>query len=203
MNKNTTLAEGLWGNKRLAKLKENIGLMEQENKQLLKKYELSKKYLDEDKTALETAAANAGLSFTFNSDGNISNYTAQMTELYNRREALLDSFGDTMTEGEQERLAEFDKLVDELKAAYEQYETTLDEKKDAEEEHLEKLLAIQTEYYNLLNEELEINLSINEDDLQTIEYYLNKISDDFYRMAEAAALMVGTADELNQGIYGG
>ena len=203
MKKNSTLAEGLWGAARASKLRENIKLMEAENAQLARKYEMSKAYLAEDKSALQAAAKAAGVNFTFNDDGNISNYTDQMTALFNARERLLDSFGSEMNEKEQERLEEFDKKVDALKEAYQQYETTLDEKKDMEEEHLEKILAIQTEYYNLLNEELEVKLSINEDDMQLLEYYLGKMADDFYQMAEAAALMVGSLSDLEEGNFGG
>jgi hypothetical protein len=57
--------------------------------------------------------------------------------LFNQREALLNSFGATMDEKEEERLAEFDKKVDALKKAYDRYEKTLDEKQDMEEEHLQ------------------------------------------------------------------
>jgi hypothetical protein len=203
MNKNSTLAEGLYGAARIAKLRENVKLMEQENKQLSRKYELAKQYLKEDTDALNSAASAAGVKFTFNDDGNISNYTEQMTALFNAREKLLDSFGSEMNEKEQKRLEEFDAKVEELKAAYQQYETTLDEKKDMEEEHLEKMLAIQQEYYNILTEELEVKLSINKDDLDVLEYYLDKISDDFFQMAEAAALMVGSLSTLESGTFGG
>jgi predicted ribosome quality control (RQC) complex YloA/Tae2 family protein len=115
-----------------------------------------------------------------------------MSELYKTREELLNTFGDTIDESEQEKLDELDKQIDALKEAYDQYETTLDEAKDMEEQYLEQLLAIQTEYYNMLNEELEVNLTINEDSLETIEYYLGKIADDFYKMAEGAAYLVGS-----------
>ena len=192
MSKNSILAEGLWGPARFKKLKENIKLMEWENKQLKDKYELSKLYLKEDADALLKAGQAAGINFNIDSEtGLITNYTNVMTQLYKEREALLNSFGETMDEAEEERLAEFDKKVDAIKESYKQYETTLDEKKDAEEEHLQKILDIQTAYYDLLNEELEVNLSVNEKDLEILEYYLNKFSDDFYHMAEAATFMVG------------
>jgi hypothetical protein len=37
-----------------------------------------------------------------------------------------------------------------------------------------------------------MNLEINELELEEIEYYLDKLSDDFYSMAEAAQYLVGT-----------
>ena len=175
MKKNNTLADGLYGAKRFAKLKENIKLMEQENKQLKEKYQLTLDYLEADADALQKAAAEAGVSFNIGADGNITNYTQQMTALWEERERLLDSFGAEMDEKEQERLEDFDKRVEALKKAYEKYEKTLDEKKDAEEEHLAKILEIQTAYYDLLNEELEVKISLNDDALSTLEYYLSKM----------------------------
>ena len=117
MKKNNTLADGLYGAKRFAKLKENIKLMEQENKQLKEKYQLTLDYLEEDRSELEDVANAAGVSFKFENDI-ITNYTTEMTDLYNRREALLDSFGNEMNEKEQERLEEFDKKIEALKKAY-------------------------------------------------------------------------------------
>jgi hypothetical protein len=59
------------------------------------------------------------VNFKFDDDGYITNYTSEMTKLYNKREALLKSFGDTMDENEQKRLEEFDNAFDNLKTAYE------------------------------------------------------------------------------------
>ena len=52
MNKNSTLIEGLYGEARFKKMRENIKLMEQENKQLKTKLGLANDYLVEDKEAL-------------------------------------------------------------------------------------------------------------------------------------------------------
>jgi hypothetical protein len=41
----------------------------------------------------------------------------------------------------------------------------------------------------MLSYKLELNLELNEMDLENIDYELSKIKDDFYSMAEAAALM--------------
>ena len=198
--KNATAADRLWGPKRIAMLKSNVKLLEQENKQLKEKYELSKKYLQEDATALQKAAQEAGISFNIdNATGNILNYTDQMTKLFEEREALLNSFGAEMDEKEQERLEEFDKKLEKVKEAYEAYEQTLDEKKDLEQEQLEKLAAIQQEYYDILSEELEIKLTVNDTDLKVLEYYLGKVKDDFFSMAEAAAIMFKDSNSTGYG----
>ena len=51
--------------------------------------------------------------------------------------------------------------------------------------------------YDIIMEGLELHISYNEEDLENIDYYLSKLEDDFYSMAEAAALMVG-ADGSSQ-----
>jgi hypothetical protein len=51
--------------------------------------------------------------------------------------------------------------------------------------------------------ELELDIQINEKDLELLEYYLSKIEDDVYQMAEAAALMVGSLDGISSGKFGG
>lgn len=190
MKKNDILSEGLWGAKKIAKMKENIKLMEKEHQQLKEKYELSKQYLAQDQAALDKAASEAGLSFVYNEDGSIDNYTQQMTALYKEREALLDSFGATMDENEEKRLEEFDKKVDALKEAYELYEKTLDEKQDMEEEHLQQILDMQQEYFDMLTHELEVKITLDDSALETLEYYLGKTEDDFYQRAEAMGIMM-------------
>jgi hypothetical protein len=50
-----------------------------------------------------------------------------------------------------------------------------------------------------LNATLEENVSLIEKDLELVEYYLSKVEDDFYGMAEAAALMVGSLSSMNPG----
>jgi type IV secretory pathway VirB4 component len=43
--------------------------------------------------------------------------------------------------------------------------------------------------YDIIMEGLELHVSFNEEDLEVIDYYLSKLENDFYSMAEAAALM--------------
>ena len=46
--------------------------------------------------------------------------------------------------------------------------------------------------YRIISEGLELRITLNEDDLELIEYQLGKLEEDFYSMAEAIALMVGS-----------
>ena len=199
LEKNSTLADGLWGKARLQNMQSAINLMEKENQQLEERAELTKQYLAEDKQALVEAATTAGVSFEFDDEtGFITNYTEQMTALWTKREALLDSFGKTISNKEQKKLDAMDEKIEALAEAYETYEASLDEQQEAEENHLSQLLKIQQAYYDLLTEELNIELEINKGDLAIIEYYISKMANDFYSMAEAAAQIWNSEGKPNQ-----
>jgi hypothetical protein len=124
MDKASKAADRLWGPARVNAMKQVNGILEDEIDLLKSKKEEADAYLDEDRSELNSAASDLGLSFEYDSEGNIQNYEAQMTALYEAREALLDSFGDEMDEDEQETLSEFDDKVDALKDAISQYDET-------------------------------------------------------------------------------
>jgi hypothetical protein len=60
---------------------------------------------------------------------------------------------------------------------------------DLENQIDDKFYEWQDNNYEILHYELEIEIEINDLELEYIDYYLNKISDDFYSMAEAAQYM--------------
>ena len=49
--------------------------------------------------------------------------------------------------------------------------------------------------------DIEVKISLNDDALSTLEYYLGKMSDDFYQMAEAAAIMINGVGGNGKGQY--
>jgi hypothetical protein len=90
-----------------------------------------------------------------------------------------------------------------LQAAIEMYEATLDtiEEVDTEiQDRVDQKLANNYEAWSL---ELELDIAINERDLELLDYYLSKIEDDVYSMAEAAAYMIGSLEGLASGEFGG
>jgi hypothetical protein len=52
--------------------------------------------------ALQKAANDVGVHFTFDENGNIKNYTQEMTELYNKLAIMERVAGDEWTESEKE-----------------------------------------------------------------------------------------------------
>ena len=195
-------ADRLWGEHRLDALREQNKLIEEQQELLREKQKQAENYMKQDQIALQQAASQAGLSFTFDDNGNISNYTGQMEYLYQQlanAEAHYNSLG---TGEEQDAYEEtiLEPLKDKIKNiedAMELYEESkeLFEQLDIDIENLED--QIMQNNYDIIMEGLELKISFNEDDLEIIDYYLSKIEDDFYKMAEAASLIVGP-DGINQ-----
>lgn len=186
-------ADRLYGKGRLDLMKKNNDLLKQEIELTKQKKKEALKYLDEDLDAMFKAAADAGIILTTDENGLISNYTEVMTELYNELNAEVTKANrdGNASESEQARIDKIQERIDALKDAMKQYDETRELIEDLDNELDEKFYQWQDNNYEMLTYELEIKLELNEDELKLIDYYLNKISDDFYQMAEAAALMVG------------
>ena len=193
----------LYGAQRASQMA-NIGeLMKDEIKLLNDKKKEASTNLDTDQTAVNTALTAAysaagitnGDAFTYDADGNISNYTSVMTSLFNElSSAETAAMEDGMiTEAEQEHIDNLKKMIEELKAAIKQYDDTNSELADIESQLTDKFYEWQDNNQEMLTYKLELNLEVNELELKEIEYYLNKLGDDFYSMAEAAQYLIGTA----------
>lgn len=194
MDKASKAADRLWGPARINAMKKVNGILENEIDLLKSKKEEADAYLDEDRDDLDSAVSNLGLSFEYDSDGNIKNYETQMTSLYEAREALLDSFGSEMDENEQKTLSEFDDKVDALKDAISQYDETRELSQDLAEEIQDKIYEWQDNNYEQLNYKLELEIEINDSELELLEYYMGKTEGNIYKTAEAFGYLAGQTD---------
>ena len=192
MNKASRAADRLYGSDRLAKMREVNKLLQKEIDLTKKKRQEAEKYLIEDKKALEDAAKEAGVNFNFDNSGNISNYTEEMSKLFTQLDNAINmaNADGNADENEQKTIDDIQAKIDALKDAMATYEDTRELIEDLDAELEEKFNEWQDANFEILNTELELKIEINDMDLQRIEYYLGKIEDDFYQMAEAAALMV-------------
>ena len=190
-------ADRLYGKARIDKIKQQNGYLQQEIGLLKDKIAAAKQYLAIDKATLDTAASKAGVSFVYDEAGNLTNYTAQMEQLYNELRAAQDAWNadyQNKTDEEQQEYEEniiqpIQDKIDELKEAIAAYEETRELIEDLENEIDDKFYEWQDNNYEILHYELEIEIEINDLELEYIDYYLNKITDDFYSMAEAAQYM--------------
>ena len=189
-------ADHLWGEHRLDALREQNKLIAEQQDLLAKKQKEAENYMKQDRAALQSAAAAVGLAFSFDENGNITNYTDQMTALYQQLSNAEDHYNSLTTGEDQESYEEtiLEPLRDKIAAiedAMELYEESreLFEELGLEIDDLQD--QIMQNNYDIIMEGLELHISFNEEDLEVIDYYLSKIEDDFYKMHEAAALMVG------------
>lgn len=184
-------ADRLYGKSRIDAMKQANASLQQEISLLKQKKSEAESYLNIDRQALDAVASAAGVSFSYDAEGNISNYTSQMQALLNQYNALVDQVnadGD-VSEEEQEKLDTLSDLIDKLKEAISQYDDTKELLQDLDEQITDKFYEWQDNNYEILHYELEIEIELNDLQLEYIDYYLNKIEDDFYSMAEAAQYM--------------
>ena len=83
----------------------------------------------------------------------------------------------------------------------EQYESTIDKINEAKDALEESKRQIKSLNYEKLSYNLELKLDINDAELQKLEYFLNKYSDDFfYKMAESIALMTDKIEPVKNNL---
>ena len=190
-------ADRLWGEDKLDALREQNKLLEDQQELLEEKQKQAANYMKHDKSKLNKAAKEAGIAFSYDENGNITNYTDQMTILYNQLAAAEKHYNSLATGEEQDAYEEtvlgpLREKIQNIEDAMELYE----ESKELFEElglDIDDIKAqIMQNNYDIIMEGLELKISFNEEDLEEIEYKLNKLEDDFYKLAEAAALMVGS-----------
>ena len=198
MNDASKAANRLYGKGRLDMMKKNNELLQQEIELTKKKKEEALKYLDEDRQAMFDAAKEAGVMLNVDSSGLITNYTEAMTELYNDLKDATDQANKDgeVSDAEQEKLDLIQERIDNLKDAIGQYDDTRELLEDLDNDLTEKFYQWQDNNYEILTYELEIKIELNDDEMKLVDYYLSKISDDFYSMAEAAALMVDSTSSM-------
>ena len=218
-------ADKLFGVDKLEAIEKENELLQEQQKLIEKKAKEAKKYMAIDKAELDEVAKEAGLNFSYDENGNITNYTDQMTNLHNQLAAAENEYNrmvDEYNAAVDAAVAQYgDELPEELanqletkQKAIEAYEenvlskvrdtiTSVEEAMELYEESKElyEELGLEAEdianqikenNYRIISEGLELRITLNEDDLELIEYQLGKLEEDFYNMAESIAIMVGS-----------
>lgn len=117
--------------------------------------------------------------------GNLTSDIAALKEIF--PEADIDIEKGVLNYDELMAKAKSQEEVDAIK----QVEETIDKIKEANEALVDLDIQIRSMNYDKLNYKLELKLDIDDAVLKELDYYLNKYSDNFYKMAESLALMVG------------
>ena len=192
-------SDRLYGKSRISAMEQEASLLQDQIKLYKEKAKQIQAYLSLDQSALVNNEY--GIKFSFDESGNISNYTEVMTSLYNQLHAeemkLNSQFSTEEAQSDYEEKV-IEPLRDKISAVQDlidQYESTLAEQEDIKNLIDDAFYEWQDKNYEILSYKLELKLEVNEMALEELEYYLNKISDDFYKMAESAALLQSQSPE--------
>lgn len=184
-------ADRLYGKDRIAAMEQQRDLMSQQQ-ELLKQYRSEiEAYLAKDKAALENNEY--GIHFTFDADGDITNYTQIMTDLWNQLHAAEQTYNSFATKEEQDAyqkstLDPLNKKIEEIKNLVDIYDSTQDLLVEVDNQIRDALNEWQDKNYEILTYKIELQIEINDMEQERLDYYLNKYEDDFYKMAESMAL---------------
>ena len=170
-------ADRLYGQSRINKIKEANKAIEQEVTLLERKKDEAEDYLKIDRQLAQAKAQELGFTLQFDGSGLIQNYTSVLSALYEKIAA------NPGNEDLQEK-------INELKDLISQYDETREMIEDIDNQIDDKWNEWQDNNYEQLHYALEIEIELNDMELEKLDYYLNKIADDFYSMAEAAQYMV-------------
>ena len=205
-----------------------VKLIDQETAALKQQLSVQERYLDkiEDYLADDRAKIDK-YGFMFNEDADIINYDEvmdQQIQAYNAayqayiaaKNAAIDAFNAAVQSGASKEDAEkiYDATIKAADATWksaqeryetfekelQQYEKSVDLLRQQQQVLQDIKYQIQDLNYEKIQYKLEIKMEVNDAEMRMLDYYLNKLSDDFYSMAEAAQLMVDKAPLMTQAL---
>ena len=190
-DKASNAMDHLFGAKKIQKMQEVNKLLSNEVDLLKAKRNEAEKYLAGDEANLKQAVAKYGGSVKNVElvNGNIDNYEEILSALFDELYAATPEEGTEISDAQQEKIDAIQNRIDKIKEAISQYDETRELIEDLDNEIQDKLYEIQDRNFEILNYKLELKVEVDEAALKRLDYFLNKFSDDFYKMAESAALM--------------
>lgn len=200
-------SDRLYGKNRLDSLAKENNLIQGNIDLLKKKKAEAEKNLKDDKDAVNKAASEAGVSFQYD-NGKIANYTEVLTGLYNQMESEKNKWNASYEKKTSEQQSEWEENViqplqdkiDAIKDAIADYDDTRKVLADLDNDIQDKFNEWQDNNQEQLTYKLEIQMEINDLDLKEIEYYLNKLADDFYAMSEVAQKLTSQLPNYNNAL---
>ncbi len=191
----TRKSDRLYGKAKLQAMEKEADLLLKQKDALQAKADAAKRFLDEDKQELKTRAAELGVNFNIDDDTNlITNYTEEMEKLYKELNALEHQMNGMSTKEAQDEFKEasivpVEEKIETIKDLISQFDDTRELYEDLQNQVEEAFNAWQDKNYEKLQYQLELKVEINDAELQKLDYFLNKYSDNFYKMAESVTTM--------------
>lgn len=217
--------EQLYGKKRLnnmdevnAKLKEELKYINEKNVRTRKFLELDRQRLQQDYDALKNqlkkskAKIKIGIAdFTFDSTGRINNYNTIMDKLQNELDKHVDKMNKQKNEDKQNAYKEkyidpIEETIDGIQSLVDQYEETYEEMLSQIDDWQDKYNEILDNNYEKITYQIELDTTISDNAESLLDYYLDKIEDNSYKVGELFNLYFGSEGQLAQienkiGIY--
>ena len=201
-------ADVLWGKKHINNLKEQNKLLDEQIELLDRQYEEAKAYQEQDEADLKSAASALGVSLTIDPEtGDVTNIEDAERSIYDQLAAAEAHYNSLATGEEQDSYEET--ILEPLRQKIEAFETarnlyydSVETAEDAEIARREAELQRMANNFQIWSEGLEFEIEFNEKDLEMLEFWISRLEDNVYEMAEAAALMVGEMDDLASGLFG-
>ena len=209
-----TAADNAYGINRINNLKQINKLLKEENKLLSKKRQENVRYLDEDRTTAEQAAYDAAetagidmndpaykklFTLSYDDNGNITNYTAILEELFKKRDEYKNQIEQDkeVTEEEAKKLQDIDDYIEKFKNSVSDYDETLSIQAEIDSESIDNFNEQLSNNFESLNLQFELQVEFDSIKMDYLEYELSKIEDSVYSIAEAAILTSGKLNRLN------
>ena len=199
LSRTNKLTDRLFGAKRLQQMDKEISILNKQSKALEKKRKEAENYLKIDKQAVLDLNKTYGTQFKIDDSGLISNYEDQLNKLYNDLHAAEQKSQSYYTSGaskdaqdkfNKSTLEPIKEKISIIKEVLSQYDETRELFEDLNNQIQDVNNQIQDLNYEKLNYKLELKVDIEDAELKRLDYFLNKFSDDFYKMAESAVLMM-------------
>lgn len=184
----------LYGSNRVKQMGKVNSLIKDEIDLLKQKQLENKVWLETDRNAVKTDLANSeynnlGLEFKFDDASNITNYTEVMTALYEQLTAYYDEADAT---GDTTKSEAYEKWLTEFMEKINTYEGTRELGEDLANEVADSWNEWQSNNAEALTLKMELDLSIDDRELEYLEYKLGQIEEGIYGMVEALGYMIGT-----------
>ena len=193
------LTDRLFGAKRLQQMDKEISILNKQSKALEKKRKEAENYLKIDKQAVLDLNKKYGPQFKIDDSGLISNYEDELGKLYNDLHAAEQKSQSYYTSGaskdvqdkfNESTLEPIKEKISIIKEVLSQYDETRELFEDLNDQIQDINNQIQDLNYEKIQYKLELKIDIEDAELKRLDYFLNKFSDDFYKMAESAVLMM-------------
>lgn len=203
------LTDRLFGAKRLQQMGKEISVLNKQSKALEKKRKEAENYLKIDKQAVLGLNKTYGTQFKIDKSGLISNYEDELSKLYNALHAAEQKSQSFYTSGaskdaqdkfNENTLEPIKEKISIIKEVLSQYDETRELFEDLNDQIQDINNQIQDLNYEKLNYKLELKVDIEDAELKRLDYFLNKFSDDFYKMAESAVLMTDKIEPMSNSL---